>query len=268
MPAEYYDLTYLNVLVATALIAVNGMISVALKLGLEKRLAVGAIRTVVQLTLIGYVLQWIFDSENIAVIVAMMLVRSLVAGIAAVSRVERRFPGVWLNSIIATMASSWLVTMIALTAVIPPNVWWAQRAQYLIPLLGMILGNMLNGVSLGMDRLSGQLTAERRSVEMHLTLGATRWEAARSAIRQAVRTGMIPMINSMMVVGLVSLPGMMTGQLLAGVNPLGAVKYQIAIMFLIAAATALSTIGVVLLSYRRLFNRRHQFLFERIRKAS
>jgi putative ABC transport system permease protein len=76
---------------------------------------------------------------------------------------------------------------------------------------------------------------------------------------------MIPIINAMMVVGLVSLPGMMTGQLLAGASPVGAVKYQIMIMFLIAAGTALGTICVVLLSYTRLFNSRHQFLYERLR---
>jgi putative ABC transport system permease protein len=76
---------------------------------------------------------------------------------------------------------------------------------------------------------------------------------------------MIPLINSMMVVGIVSLPGMMTGQLLAGANPMQAVKYQIVIMFLIASGTALGTLGVVLLSYLRLFDSDHQFLYQRIK---
>jgi putative ABC transport system permease protein len=91
-------------------------------------------------------------------------------------------------------------------------------------------------------------------------LGATRWEAARPLIQQAVKTGLIPTINAMMVVGIVSLPGMMTGQILAGADPVEAVKYQIVIMFLIASAAALGTVSVVLLSYRRLFNDEHQFL--------
>ncbi len=100
----------------------------------------------------------------------------------------------------------------------------------------------------------------RQQVEALLTLGATRWEAARPLVQQAVRTGLIPTINAMMVVGVVSLPGMMTGQILAGASPVEAVKYQIVIMFLIASATALGTVSVVLLSYRRLFNEHHQFL--------
>ena len=131
--------------------------------------------------------------------------------------------------------------------------------QYAIPLLGMILGNTLNGVSLGLDRLGSELVGKRDQVEGLLALGATRWEAARPLVQQAVKTGLIPTINAMMVVGIVSLPGMMTGQLLAGTSPVEAVKYQIVIMFLIASGTALGTVLVVLLSFRRLFNEDHQF---------
>jgi putative ABC transport system permease protein len=124
----------------------------------------------------------------------------------------------------------------------------------------MIRGNTLNGISLGLDRLGGELVGTRTRVETVLALGGTRWEAARLPVQQAVRTGLLPIINSMMVVGVVSLPGMMTGQLLAGVSPLEAVKYQIVIMFLIASGTALGAVSVVLRSHRRLFNAHHQFL--------
>ena len=103
---------------------------------------------------------------------------------------------------------------------------------------------------------------------MMLTLGGTRWEAARESVRQALRTGMVPILNSMTVVGIVSLPGMMTGQLLAGAEPGQAVKYQIVIMFLICSATALGTLGVVLGGYRRLFNGRHQFCHWQISPSS
>jgi putative ABC transport system permease protein len=131
---------------------------------------------------------------------------------------------------------------------------------------GMILGNTLNGISLGLDRLGSELAAKRAQVEALLALGATRWEAARHPIQEAVRTGLIPIMNSMMVVGIVSLPGMMTGQILAGASPLEAVKYQIVIMFLIASGTALGTVSVVLLSYRRLFNSSHQFLYHLVKE--
>lgn len=265
MPLNYHDLTYFDVGIASTLILINGIISIKLKLGLEKQLLIASVRTVVQLVLVGLVLQWVFQKAPWFAILLLLGVMTLIAGVSAVQRVDRRFPGIWLNSITAVTAGSWLVTFIALTAIIRYDTWSDHLAQYAVPLLGMILGNTLNGISLGLNQLGEQLVTHRARVELLLTLGATRWEAARHAVRSAVRTGMTPIINAMMVVGLVSLPGMMTGQLLAGASPVEAVKYQIMIMFLIAAGTALGTICVVLLSYTRLFNSRHQFLYEQIR---
>jgi putative ABC transport system permease protein len=256
------ELSNWDLVAAASLILVNGAVSLLLKLRLERRLFIAAVRTVVQLLLIGLALEWVFRHGHWLTVTLLMVIMSLIAGVAAVNRTERRYPGIWFNSVVAVMASGWIVTLIALVGIIRPENWY--RPQYAIPLMGMILGNALNGISLGLDRLGAELTARRDHVELRLTLGATRWEAARDAVQQAVRTGMIPMINSMMVVGLVSLPGMMTGQLLAGASPVGAVKYQIVIMFLIASATALGTGGAVLLSYLGLFNKRHQFLYGRI----
>jgi putative ABC transport system permease protein len=263
-----HDLSMWEVGIAAALILINGAISLALGLGLERRLAVASVRTIVQLLLIGLVLKWIFGARHWAAIVGLMLVMSTIAGISAVRRTDRRYPGIWLTSLTAVLASSWVVIAIALTAIIPPSAWTGNAAQYAIPLMGMILGNTLNGISLGLDRLGDELTTRRGEVELRLTLGATRWQAAQPMVRTAVRTGMIPIINSMMVVGLVSLPGMMTGQILAGAEPMEAVRYQIVIMFLIAAGTALGTTGAVLLGYLCLFNHRHQFLSGRIRRVT
>ncbi|MGD9856622.1 MAG: iron export ABC transporter permease subunit FetB [Planctomycetaceae bacterium] len=265
---SYHDLSALEVAVAATLILINGAISLVLGLGLERRLAIAAARTVVQLLLLGWVLQWIFEARHWSVIVGMMLVMSAIAGVSAVRRTERRYPGVWSTSLTAVMASSWIVLAVALVGVMSPSAWSANPAQYAIPLMGMILGNTLNGISLGLDRLTEELLSRRAEVELRLCLGATRWEAARPYLATAVRTGMVPIINSMMVVGLVSLPGMMTGQILAGTVPMAAVRYQIVIMFLIAAGTALGTTAAVLLGYRCLFNRQHQFLSGAIRKAT
>src|SRR5262249_33585000 len=153
---------------------------------------------------------------------------------------------------------SWLMGCTALFVIVPVKPWYSP--QHAIPLLGMILGNTLSGISLGLDRLGGELRARRTQVETLLALGATRWEAAREPMRHGVRTGMIPIVNGMMVVGIVSLPGMMTGQLLAGIAPIQAVKYQIVIMFLIASGTALGVVSSVLLSFLKLFNDHHQYL--------
>lgn len=262
MDSGYIPLGPWQLGVATLLILLSGGISLALRLGLERRLLVAAVRTVVQLLLIGLVLEYIFRLQQWTLVVALMLTMTLIAGGAAVRRTGHRYPGIWLDSLVSMWASSWLVTGIALLAIVQVHPWY--RPQYAIPLLGMILGNTLNGVSLGLDRWSEELEASRDEVEMLLSLGATRWEAARRPIQQAVRTGMIPTINTMMVVGLVSLPGMMTGQLLAGTAPVQAVMYQIVIMFLIGAGTALGTFAVVLLGFLRLFSPDHQFLAARL----
>jgi len=259
----YLVLGYQQVALAALLVVVNGAISLVLRLGLGRRLLVAAGRTVAQLILVGFVLQLIFDLAQPTAILALMAFMAVTAGVAAVGRSERRYPGIYADSILSVWVSSWCLGAVALTAVVQVDPWY--RPQYAIPFLGMILGNTLTGISLGLGALGEDLRRRRDEVEMVLSLGATRWEAARPLVRRAVRTGMVPILNSMSVVGLVSLPGMMTGQILAGVAPVEAVKYQIVIMFLIASGTGLGTLGVVLLAYLRLFSVRHQFLAERLR---
>ena len=255
---KYIELSYIDIGLAAALIIVNGIISIALGLRLERSLLLASVRTILQLLLIGLVLESVFAVSEWYMVLGLLLVMTIIAGVAAVDRMDRRYRGVYVDSIVAVWSSSWIVAAYALLAIMRDVRPW-YHPQYAIPLAGMILGNSLNGISLGLNSLSEQLATHRDQVEAMLTLGATRWEAARSSVRQAIHTGMIPIINSMMVVGIVNLPGMMTGQLLSGVSPLQAVRYQIVIMFLIASATALGTASVVLLSYRRLFNEHHQF---------
>ena len=267
----YIDLQYWQVGIAAAMILISGAISLLLRLGLEYKLLLASVRTVVQLILIGWVLQWIFPKGSEPpppwyYVLGMLLLMTIIAGDAAVRRCGRRYRGVWLDSVISMWVSSWLMGTVAVMAVIQvqrhEHLWY--EPQYCIPLMGMILGNTLNGISLGWDRFGDELAHKRDQIETVLALGGTRWEAALSAIQTAVRTGMITTLNTMMVVGIVSLPGMMTGQILAGMKPDSAVKYQIVIMFLIAVGTTLGTVMVVLLSYWRLFTPWHQFIPDRI----
>jgi putative ABC transport system permease protein len=271
MNTDYIDLQYWQVGIAASLILISGAISFLLRLNLESKLFWASIRTVVQLILVGLILKWIFPSKTEPpqpwyFVMAMLLFMTVVAGGAAVRRCERRYRGVWLDSVISMWLSSWFVGAAAVMAVVQVqrhhHAWY--EPQYCIPLMGMILGNTLNGITLGWDRFGDELAQKRDQIETLLALGGTRWEAALGAIQTAVRTGMIPTLNTMMVVGIVSLPGMMTGQILAGMAPDAAVKYQIVIMFLIAVGTTLGTVMVVLLSYWRLFTPCHQFIPERI----
>jgi len=255
MNPDYIALDNLDLLWAALLLAANLSVSVVLRLGLAGRLVWAAARMTIQLLLVGLVLEWVFALRNPGVILAIGAAMAAIAGVTAVNRTQRRFPGVYLNALVAVMASSALVTGVAVKWIVAVDPWY--EPQYLIPLLGMVLGNALNGISLGLDRLMENLVARRALVEAELALGATRWEALHQEVREAVRTGMIPITNSMLVMGVVSLPGMMTGQILAGAAPSEAVKYQIVIVFMIAASVALATLGVVLLAYLRLTDRRH-----------
>lgn len=245
------------------MILVNGAISIALRLGLERSLLVASLRTVVQLLLIGLVLEWVFQLRHWVSVLSLMALMTMVAGATAWQRADRRYRGMLADATLSIWSSAWVVLAVALLIILERGQSW-HDPQYAIPLLGMILGNTLNGVTLGLNGLADGLVQRRDQVEMLLALGATRWEAARDVIQRAIRTGMIPVINAMMVVGIVSLPGMMTGQMLSGVRPIEAVKYQIVIMFLIASATALGVVIAVMLAALRLFNTAHQFRFDRL----
>ncbi len=256
------DLSTGDVAIAAGLVLISGGISLALKLNMEKKLALASFRTVAQLLLIGFVLQKVFEISTLLALVPVILLMLLTAAHTAAGRPSKSYRGMGPLAFCVMGVTSLAVTITATGLIIGVEPW--HRPGYLIPLLGMVLGNTMNGISLSTDHFLESLSERRQEVEMELAMGASRWEAARRPVAEAVRRGMIPIINSMMVVGVVSLPGMMTGQILAGTDPAVAVKYQIMIMFMIAAGASLGSMGMVLLSFRRLFNSRHQLLAERI----
>ncbi|MBD3236774.1 MAG: iron export ABC transporter permease subunit FetB [Candidatus Eisenbacteria bacterium] len=265
-PETIIVLDWGDLAIATALVLVAGIASIALRLRMERRLGLAALRTIVQLLLVGYVLNWIFGIEGFWVLLPVLVLMIVAATHTAVTRPSRSFPGASLRSFLTLVAVGMLVTFTATKLIIAVEPWYAPR--YLIPLLGMVLGNSMTALALCMDQLLETLGERRGEVETELALGATRWEAARGPLGDAVRRGMIPIINSMMVVGLVQLPGMMTGQILAGADPVVAVKYQIMIMFMLAAGSSLAAVAIALLIYQRLFNRQHQLRAERIHRRS
>jgi putative ABC transport system permease protein len=261
----YLRLSDAAIVLSALLILVNAAVSFLLRLGMERRLLVASLRTVLQLWLVGYVLDWVFTLNRWPPIVGLGLIMVAVAAVSAVNRARRRFPGAYAHSFASVLASSSLILGVTLAWIIDVRPWYTP--QYLIPVLGMLLGNSLNGVSLGLDRLTEGIAQHRDRIEGVLALGGSAWEAAQDVLREAVRTGMIPTVNTMMVVGIVSLPGMMTGQILAGAAPTDAVRYQIMIMFLIASTTALGTLAIVLLGYRALFSPEHRLRFHRLTTA-
>ena len=265
--SQYIELSYWDVVLAALFLVINGMLSIWLDLRLERQLLVAAIRMVVQLLLIGFVLKALFAMSSVWLTGLAAMVMIAFAGREIWARQERVLAGIWGYGIGGggMMFAGVLVTTLALTTQIEPEPWWTPR--YALPLFGMILGNTMTGVSLGLDTLNTTVYRERVAIEAQLLLGATRWSATAPFVRRALRSGFTPIINAMAATGVVSLPGMMTGQILSGVEPTEAVKYQLLIMFLIGGATGAGVLIAVIGNMWRLTDERHRLRLDRLNSA-
>jgi len=261
---SFITLDYVDLGLTACLVLALALLARRLGLGVTGGLLVAALRTVVQLMLVGLVLKLLFANVNIAWVVAMAAVMLLAAGREVMARQKRQFAGAWRYGLGtgAMFVSSFTVTVFALAAVIGPHPWY--EPQYSIPLLGMLLGNTMTSVALALDRLKESAWDQRRAIEARLSLGETAAAAIGDIRRDCMRVGMVPIINAMAAAGIVSLPGMMTGQILAGAPPLEAVKYQILIMFLITAGTGFGTIVAVWFGAKRLFDERQRLRLDRL----
>ena len=259
-------LSNLDLAIAAVLVLALALLSARLQANVSRQLLIAAARTAIQLTLIGLVLKTLFANVHLAWVTLMALFMLLVAGREVMARQKRRFRGWWGYALgtVSMFLSSFTVAVFALIVILGDTPWYTP--QYAIPLLGMLLGNTMNGIAIAMDRLTTTAWEQREIIEARLMLGQS-WDEAISAIRQqAIRSGLIPIINAMAAAGVVSLPGMMTGQILAGAPPVEAVKYQILIMFLITAGTGLGTLGAVTIGSRRLFDARQRLCLDRLRE--
>lgn len=262
---SFISLTPLDLIVTSSLVIALAVLSYLSALKLSRQVLVSALRTTVQLLLVGLILRALFENESLLWLTGIALVMLLVAGREVMARQERPLAGAWGFSVgaLSMFLSSFSVALFALILVIGATPWY--QPQYAIPLLGMLLGNTMNGVALGMGRLTETAHRQRAAIEGRLMLGQTREEATSDLRRESARTGMIPILNAMAAAGIVSLPGMMTGQILAGSPPVEAVKYQILIMFLIASGTGFGVLFSVWLTARRLFDERHRLRLDRLR---
>ena len=259
------ELSYIDLLIAAGLVVVLAVLSIQLQSNISRQLIIAAIRTAVQLTLIGLVLKVLFANISFGWVTLMAFAMLLIAGREVMMRQERRFKG-WRGYAVGTFSmflSSFAITVFALIVILGDDPWYTP--QYAIPLLGMLLGNTMSGIAIAMDRLTHTAWEQRGIIEARLMLGESSDAAIQDYRRQAVRSGMIPIINAMAAAGVVSLPGMMTGQILAGAAPVEAVKYQILIMFLIAAGTGLGTLVAVSIGSKQLFDERQRLSLDRLR---
>src|SRR5215510_4753286 len=244
------DVSWFDLGVAFGLILIAVGIARWQGVGLAQRLVVGAVRAVAQLVLVGYVLVSLFALDCWYLVVVALLIMLLVATQAAVTRQPGARRRLVMITGVALLVASGVTLLYISTLVVRVSPWY--NPQYVIPLFGMIVGSTMNAAAIAAERLHSEVTARKAEIEAYLALGASYQQAAQQSVRQALRAALIPTVNGLMVVGIVTLPGMMTVLFIAGTPPLMAVRYQIVVVFMQAAAVAITT-AMVTLWYRRTF---------------
>jgi len=257
-------LSPLDLGIAAGLVLLLAWLSWRLHLGIGRRVLIAATRSTVQLLLLGLVLKALFNSTSPWLVAALAAVMLGVAGYEVMARQKHRLRGIWGygTGALSMFLSSFSIALLALLVLLQPAPWYTP--QYAIPLLGMLLGNTMTGIAVSLDNLTRQTLDKRHQIEARLALGQSAAEAIGDIRRESLRSGLIPIVNSMATAGIVSLPGMMTGQILAGSPPMEAAKYQLLILFLIAAGTGLGSMTAVLLGSKRLFDARSRLRRDRL----
>ena len=258
------ELSWWDIAIAASLVILLAWLSFRQRLQLERQIVIAGARTIIQLTLVGLILNVVFNDGRLIWVTLMALVMLAVAGYEVTARQKRRIKGTWGYGIgaVSMFLSSFTITAFALIVLVGNDPWYLP--QYAIPLLGMMLGNTMNGIALTLDRLTTSAWQQRAVIENRLMLGQTWQQAIHEVRRDAMRSGMIPTINGMAAVGVVSLPGMMTGQILAGTPPMEAVKYQIIIMFMVSGGAGFGAMLAMSFGARRLFDDRQRLRLERL----
>ena len=242
--------------VAALLVVVEAVLSLLLGLGIHRQMTIASVRMVAQLLLVGYALRILFSVASPALTLLALTVMALIAAREIAARPERRLRqgGNYVISVLAVVAVTTITAVLALTTAIRPHPWWMP--QYAIPLAGILLGSVLNSGSLALDHVLETVSRERTAIEARLALGTSFAQASRPLLRAAIRRGTLPIVNQMSAAGLITLPGIMTGQILAGMDPVQAVRYQILLMFLLAGSSVLAAAAVAWLTLQRLTDKR------------
>jgi len=245
---------------ALALVPMGGTLALSSwqRLELEGQIVLATGRACLQLAALGYALGAVFVLDAPWAVALALAVMITVAALAARNRISRRLPRLLPLTWGALLASSALTLGYVLVAIGQPPSW--HDPQYLIPLAGMTVGNAASSATIAGERLVDTLSRSRSAIETHLSLGATPRQAATPYRQAAVRAGMLPALNQMSVVGLATLPGLLAGQLLGGIDPLNAAAYQGLVLVMQAAASAVATLLVAEGVYRQFFNRNAQLI--------
>lgn len=247
--------------IASGLLAIILGLSRLLALDLEKDFLIGTLRTVFQLSAVGFVLQWVFASSSLLIAILILIFMSLAATQSIVSRLEIRDLRQWVIGFVALAFGVWPICVLAIVFFLPDNS--ISNAQQTIPLFGLLLGNSLSAISLVLIHYQRNLIEGASEREAWLAIGANHWQASKRLDQIALRSALTPIFNAMSIVGLVSLPGVMAGQILAGAEVHSAAQFQILVMICIAGASFFGTLVSLGLSHIFNYKRPLQIRFAR-----
>lgn len=258
MTGGVVEIGYVELACASLLMLVAAVVSLALELGQEKRILVATLRCFVQLLACGLLLEVLFDYQTwwlVLLVIAFMVVN---ATQIAASRVKSTKLRLWPSLFVTLLVSSVSVSFIVVEGVIHAQPWY--NARELVPIVGMITGNAMSASAVAIDRLFSSLDARADEMFSLVALGATMREAALPSLREAIGAGMTPVLATMSAAGVVTIPGMMSGQILAGADPIAAAKYQIVVLLMLSAANTIAIVVACFSVYRKRFSATGYFL--------
>ncbi|WP_107943741.1 ABC transporter permease [Metasolibacillus fluoroglycofenilyticus] len=247
-------MTYTALALTLIFVLIPLLLSKTLNLGLEKDTVIATVRSIIQLLVVGYVLKFVFDTEHFIYLLLMIVLMITVATLNA-RKNGKNIPGItW--KLAVTLIVVEVITQGVLVGfhIIPPT------AQYIIPISGMLIGNSMVLAILFLNRFSAEIEAHEHEIELILSLGGTPKQAVHRHLTKAIKASMIPTIEAQKTIGLVQLPGMMSGQIIGGADPIQAVQFQILIVFALLTCATLTSIVFGFLIYPSLFNERMQLI--------
>lgn len=263
MTTGVVDIGYLELLAASLLILIAGIVSYKLELGQTKHIALSVVRCFIQLLAAGFVLKYLFEWQTWWLVLLALIFMIMAATQIATSRIKNKVPHLIPAVFLSIFISSLAVGFIVIEGVIHADPWY--NARQLIPIMGMIIGNAMTSIAVAIDRLFVDMDSRSDEILTFVALGGTPREAAFPSLKAAIGAGMMPVLASMSAAGIVMIPGMMTGQLLAGADPIAAAKYQIVVLLMLSAATTIAIVLACFLTYKKRFSSDGYYLDKGIR---
>lgn len=251
------DITFWQLITAYIFIIILLFIVRWRKISREKEIIIASVRMTIQLVLVGYLLTYVFHHSHPIYTVLILLIMEAFAIFNIFNRMKMPVRSSLKKVVALSMFVGTVLSLIYFDFIVVHFTPWFNP-RYFIPIGGMIIGNSMTGISLGLHSLLEGMKSKKALVESALMLGATPRAATRDIVNHAFDAAILPTINSMVGMGIVFLPGMMTGVILSGADPLTAIKYQIAIMLGITGSVSLSVILFLHFGYKTFFNKKAQ----------